>query len=173
MISWCSKKQTALARSSTEAEYRALASTATEVIWIQQLLSEIGVRLHTSPPVLWCDNMSAQALASNPVYHARTKHFELDLHFLRDLVTSRKLEVLYVSTAHQPVDLLTKPLSGSRFLSLYHKLHLGLAQLNLRGRVGDISEQPDHVSSIPTPDQHRNQTPLVLEPSSVPINVQM
>ena len=173
LISWCSKKQTAVARSSTEAEYRALTSTATEVIWIQQLLSEVGVRLHTSPPVLWCDNMSAQALASNPVYHARTKHFELYLHFLRDLVTSRKLEVRYVSTAHQPADLLTKPLSGSRFLSLCHKLHLGSAQLSLRGRVGDISEQPDHVSSIPTPDQHRNQTPLALEPSSVPINVQM
>ena len=82
LISWCSKKQTAVARSSTEVEYRALASTATEVIWIQQLLSKIGVRLHTSPLVLWCDNMSAQALASNLVYHARTKHFELDLHFL-------------------------------------------------------------------------------------------
>ena len=125
MISLYSKKQTAAARSSTEAEYRALASIATEVIWIQQLLSEIGVCLHTSPPVLWCDNMSAHALASNHVYHARTKHFELDLHFLRDLVTSRKLEVRYISTAHQPADLLTKPLSGSRFLSLCHKLHLG------------------------------------------------
>ena len=148
LISWCSKKEIAVARSNTEGEYRALASTATELIWIHQLLSEIGVRLHTSPPVLWCENMSAQALASNPVYHARTKHFELDLHFLRDLVTSRKLEVRYVSTDHQPADLLTKPLSGSRFLSLCHKLHLGSAQLSLRGRVDDSSEQSDHVSSI-------------------------
>ena len=110
MISWCSKKQTTIARSSTEVEYHALTSTATEVIWIQQLLSEICVRLHTSPFVLWCDNMSAQALASNLVYHARTNHFELDLHFLRDLVTSLKLEVRYVSIAHQPVDLLKKTL---------------------------------------------------------------
>ena len=127
LISWCSKKQKIVARSSTEAEYRALASTTIEVMWIQQLLSEIGVHLYTSSLVLWCDNMSAQALASNSIYHACTKYFELVLHFLRDLVTSRKLEVRYVSITPQPVDLLTKPLSGSHFLILCHKLHLSLA----------------------------------------------
>lgn len=80
-ISWCAKKQPTVARSSTEAEYRAMTQTATDLVWIQHLLSELKVPI-TSPPVLWCDNKSAMALASNPVFHARTKHIEIDYHFM-------------------------------------------------------------------------------------------
>ena len=83
LISWCSKKQHVVARSSTESEYRSLALATSELIWIQALLNEVGV-CFTGCPVLWCDNISARSLASNPVYHARTKHIELDIHFVRD-----------------------------------------------------------------------------------------
>ena len=97
IITWSSKKQNTVARSSTESECRALASTSVELVWIQNLLMEIGVPFQLTPPILWCDNIGAQALASNPVHHARTKHIELDVHFVRNLVADHKLEVRYIS----------------------------------------------------------------------------
>ena len=116
LITWSSKKQNAVSRSSTKSEYRALATTTAELVWIQNLLTEIGIPLQTQPPILWCDNIGAQALASNPVHHARTKHIEIDVHFIRNLVAEKKLEVRYVSSNnHQPADLFTKPLPFERF----------------------------------------------------------
>ena len=70
-----------LARSSIEAEYRALAATATELSLIRQILKDLGVYL-SMPLMLWCDNVSALALASNPVFHACTKHIEVDYHYI-------------------------------------------------------------------------------------------
>ncbi|XP_058217465.1 uncharacterized mitochondrial protein AtMg00810-like [Rhododendron vialii] len=88
LVSWCAKKQHTVARSSTEAEYRAMAHTAADLVWIQQLLTELKVPI--SPPhVLWCDNRFAIALANNPVFHARTKHIELDYHFIREQVLAK------------------------------------------------------------------------------------
>ncbi|XP_062102934.1 uncharacterized mitochondrial protein AtMg00810-like [Humulus lupulus] len=95
LISWASKKQSVVARSSTESEYRALAHLAAELTWLQELLNELRVKC-SSVPVIWCDNLSASALASNPVYHARTKHSELDVHFVRDKVLEKKLEISIV-----------------------------------------------------------------------------
>ena len=93
LITWSSRKQKAVARSSTEAEYRALSSAATDLImWVQHLLTEIGISI-SQPLVLWSDNLGAQALACNPVYHARTKQIELDVHFIRNLISEHKLEV--------------------------------------------------------------------------------
>ena len=83
LITWSSKKQYVVARSSTKAEYRALASATTEVVLLQSLLKELGVKVEQTP-VLWCDNMEANSLASNPIFHARTKHIEIDVvHFIR------------------------------------------------------------------------------------------
>ena len=118
VITWSSRKQTAVARSSAEAEYRALASAATDLIWIQHLLIEIGINLQPTPPILWCDNQGPQALASNPMYHARTKYIEIDLHFVRDLVTANKLEFKYIPTEFQPADVLTKALLEDHFQTL-------------------------------------------------------
>ena len=133
LINWSAKKQASVSRSSTESEYRALASAATEIVWMQQLLQELQAPLQMTPPVLWCNNLGAQALASNPVHHARTKHIEIDVHFIRDLVTSNKLDVRYISTLHQPADIFTKTLFADRFSFLCSKLNLESFQFSLRG----------------------------------------
>ncbi|KAL0539470.1 hypothetical protein IC582_023682 [Cucumis melo] len=97
LVFWSSKKQTVVARSSTKSEYRALALVASEVIWLKQLLLEL-TSYPSRKPVIWCDNISSGALAMNPVFHARTKHIEIDVHFVRDQVLKGALEVRYVSS---------------------------------------------------------------------------
>uniref|UniRef100_A0A2N9GWX8 Integrase catalytic domain-containing protein n=1 Tax=Fagus sylvatica TaxID=28930 RepID=A0A2N9GWX8_FAGSY len=84
-ITWSAKKQPTVSRSSTESEYRALAIASAELCWIRALLKDLGIYL-SQPPLLWCDNVSALAIASNPVFHARTKHIEVDFHFVRERV---------------------------------------------------------------------------------------
>lgn len=88
LISWSAKKQATVARSSTEAEYKALANTTAELMWLSQVLKDLHVSV-PSVPIIWCDNISAIALASNPVFHARTKHVEVDFHFIREKVVQK------------------------------------------------------------------------------------
>ncbi|KAM1157994.1 hypothetical protein ACFX1X_028850 [Malus domestica] len=135
LISWSAKKQATVARSSTEAEYRSLALTAAELTWICKIFKDITFPLsHT--PTLWCDNVSAISLASNLVFHARTKHVEIDYHYIRELVLAGLVKVLYVSTEHQIADIHTKSLSKARFHFLQSKLSLGSPPLSLRGCKG-------------------------------------
>lgn len=93
-----SRKQPVVARSSTEAEYRSLAQTTADILWIQTLLTELGIPF--SSPRTFCDNQSAVALAHNLVLHARTKHMEIDLFFVREKVLQKQLTKDYVSTRH-------------------------------------------------------------------------
>ncbi|KAH9685572.1 retrovirus-related pol polyprotein from transposon RE1 [Citrus sinensis] len=123
LISWCSKKQGVVSRSSTESEYRALAMAASEVLWLKSLLTEIGISL-VFIPVIWCDNQSAAALASNPKFHSRTKHIELDVHFLREKIANQSFQVSYVPSSHNSVDILTKALAYHPFHYLRDKLTL-------------------------------------------------
>jgi hypothetical protein len=85
------------------------------------LLKELCIFLHT-PPILWCDNVSALALASNPIYHARTKHIEVDYHFIREKVLHGDIVLKFISTLDQAADIFTKGLSSSRFAHLHAKL---------------------------------------------------
>jgi hypothetical protein len=81
IVSWSSKKHATVSRSSTEEEYRSLAMATSELLWLQSLLTKLG-QLSTTTSVLWCDNLGATFLAANPVFHARTKHIELDFYFV-------------------------------------------------------------------------------------------
>jgi hypothetical protein len=121
LLTWASKKQPTVSRSSTEAEYRSLAVGAAEVAWIRMLLCDLHIFLPSSP-TLWCDNTSAISLASNPVFHARTKHVEVDYHFVRERVVRGDLKVHFIPTVDQLADLLTKALPTPRFLQLSNKL---------------------------------------------------
>ncbi|KAM1452490.1 hypothetical protein ACFX2I_039449 [Malus domestica] len=136
-ISWSSKKQQTVSRSSTEAEYRALSSTAAELDWVQQLLTFLKIKLEYTP-VLFCDNMSAIALSFNPVQHQRTKHIEVDVHFVRERVANKKLLVQFVSSSEQFADILTKGLSSPLFTTHCSNLMLGSSQPELEGGCKSI-----------------------------------
>jgi hypothetical protein len=127
LISWSAKKQHIVSRSSTEAEYRSLSLTTAELLWIHMVLREMHISL-PSPPTLWCDNSGALALASNPVFHACTKHIEVDVHFVREKVANRDIQLHHLSTLEQLVDIFTKG----------HTLKV-VPPLNLRGGAKDNS----------------------------------
>jgi hypothetical protein len=88
LVTWKSKKQNIVARSSAEAEYRAMASTVSELIWIKQVLADLNIKVE-EPMKMFCDNQSARHIATNPVFHERTKHIEVDCHFVREKVQSK------------------------------------------------------------------------------------
>ncbi|KAM1712874.1 hypothetical protein ACFX12_023700 [Malus domestica] len=135
LVSWSAKKQSTVARSSTEAEYRSLAHTAAEITWICKVFRDFGFPF-TLQPTIWCDNISAISLASNPIFHARTKHVEIDYHYIRELVLANLVKIQYVCSQDQIANIHTKSLSKHRFLFLQSKLSLGtpsLSKLSLRG----------------------------------------
>ncbi|KAJ0453901.1 putative RNA-directed DNA polymerase [Helianthus annuus] len=120
-ISWKSKKQSVVSRSSVEAEYRAMATTVSKVIWARLMLSELDAK-QVEPIVLFCDNQAARHIANNPVFHERTKHVEMDCYFVRERVESREVEPVYISSKNQVADLLTKALGAQHLNSLLSKL---------------------------------------------------
>lgn len=125
-VSWQSKKQGSVSRSSTESEYRSLANTAAEISWIRHLLCDLKIQIPQAP-LLKCDNLSALALASNPVFHSRIKHLDNDFHFVRERVQHKDLCLEYVSTKEQTADIFTKGLPSPLFRS--HCINLRLVTL--------------------------------------------
>ncbi|KAL5725454.1 hypothetical protein ACHQM5_008596 [Ranunculus cassubicifolius] len=133
LISWSSKKQPTVSRSSTEAEYRALALAAAEVTWIQYLLRDLSVAT-IQAPIIYCDNVSATYMALNPITHSRTKHVQIDYHFVRERVARKLLKIVYISTRHQLADFFTKGQVAAKHTDLSHKLSLrDSPKLGLRG----------------------------------------
>ncbi|KAJ0621772.1 putative RNA-directed DNA polymerase [Helianthus annuus] len=123
LISWKSKKQNVVSRSTAEAEYRAMCSTTCEIMWILNVLSEL--KIFCSLPVkLYCDSKSAISISQNPVFHERTKHFELDLHFLREKIVAGIVEPEKVSTDKQVADIFTKGLNAAQHQALCEDLCL-------------------------------------------------
>ena len=135
-ITWASKKQKSLARSSTEAEYRAVATTTAELLWVRNLLHELNIPV-THTPVIYCDNLSATFLSSNPIFSSKMKHLALAFHFIREQVRHGTMRVSHVSTGDQLADFLTKPLSRPRLDGLLSKIGLIDNPSVLRGHVKD------------------------------------
>ncbi|KAI0523953.1 hypothetical protein KFK09_003317 [Dendrobium nobile] len=121
IVSWTVKKQSTVSRSSTESEYRALAAATADTLWIKRLLFDFHI-LHTTPVDIFCDNTSAIALANNHVFHARTKHIEINQRFIRDHIQNNNIRLLPISTIDQIADIFTKPLVTPRFKTLRSKL---------------------------------------------------
>ena len=121
LVSWKSKKQNVVSRSSAESEYRAMAQAVCELMWVYQLLSEVGFKV-SMPAKLWCDNQAAIHIASNPVFHERTKHIEIDCHFVREKIQQGLISTGYVKTGEQLGDIFTKALNGIRIDYLCNKL---------------------------------------------------
>ena len=120
-ISWKSKKQSTISKSSSEAEYRAMQQATSEITWLGNLLKELNVTSLT-PVTLHCDNQSAIQIAKNPVYHERTKHIEIDCHFTREKLMEGLIQLTYLPTQNQLADVLTKILPITHFKSLLFKL---------------------------------------------------
>ncbi|CAH9079679.1 unnamed protein product [Cuscuta europaea] len=121
LISWKSKKQPTVSRSSTEAEYRAIAYTVQDILHIRSILFELGVPIF-QPIWLLCDNISASYLFTNPIQHARSKHISIDYYFVRERVSHGDLVVRYVPTQFQLADIFTKSLFPHRFIFLRDNL---------------------------------------------------
>jgi hypothetical protein len=123
LVSWSSKRQPVASRSSAEAEYRAVANGVAKASWLRQLLAELHNPLLRST-LVYCDNVSAVYLSTNPVQHQRTKHVEIDLHFVRDRVAIGEVRVLHVPTTSQFADIFTKGLPSTTFAAFRSSLNI-------------------------------------------------
>lgn len=121
LISWRSKKQPTVSRSSAEAEYCALALASCEMMWLKILLKELQIK-ECSVPVLFSDSTAAIYIATDPVFHERTKHVELDCHTVCEKLDMGLLKTLHVKTEDQVADILTKPSFPYQFEYLKSKM---------------------------------------------------
>ncbi|GKB83677.1 ribonuclease H-like domain-containing protein [Tanacetum coccineum] len=108
-LSWSSKCQHTLSRFSVEAEYHGVANVVAKIVWLRNLLHELHSPLSTST-LVYCDNVSAVYMSTNPLQHQWTKHIETDIHFVRDMVTGGQVNVLHVPSHYQYADIFTKGL---------------------------------------------------------------
>ncbi|GJX96785.1 ribonuclease H-like domain-containing protein [Tanacetum coccineum] len=122
LLSWSAKCQVTLSCSSVEAKYRGVANVVAETVWIRNLLRELHNPLFTAT-LVYCDNVSAVYMSTNHVQHQRTKHIEIDIHFVRDMVSRGQVRVLHMPSRYQYTDIFTKGLP----YALFEEFHTSLS----------------------------------------------
>ena len=140
LISWKTKKQATVSRSSSEAEYRALASATCELQWLVYLLRDLHLPC-SKPPALYCDNQSALHIAANPVFHERTKHLDIDCHIVREKSQNGLMKLLPIPSSMQVADIFTKALPLPSLRSFFSKL--GLIDIYQPPTCGGLKECKD------------------------------
>ncbi|XP_019195680.1 PREDICTED: uncharacterized protein LOC109189527 [Ipomoea nil] len=145
LVPWKSKKQMKVSRSSSEAEYRALAATVCEVQWLVYLLQDLHIQLD-KPATLFCDSKSAIAIAENHVFHERTKHIDIDCHIVREKLNQGLIKLLPVSSANQVADGFTKPLGSQMFQTYVSKLGVQNLHAPAYGGVLEHDVEGDNVN---------------------------
>nr|XP_020151339.1 uncharacterized mitochondrial protein AtMg00810-like [Aegilops tauschii subsp. strangulata] len=123
LVSWSLKRQNTVSRSIAVAEYKGIASAVAEAVWLRQLLTELR-RPPQRSTIVYCDNVSAMYMSSNPVQHQRTKHVEIDLHFVHERISLGEICVLHVPTSSQFVDVFTKGLPTTVFAAFRASLNV-------------------------------------------------
>ena len=121
LISWRSKRQKIVLLSSAEAEYHAMTGACCELTWLRYLLIDLGV-LHLEPALLYCDNKAALHIIPNPVFHERTRHIEMDCHYIRDRIQDGSVATRFLTSTHKLENVLTKALGKDVFTSMICKL---------------------------------------------------
>ena len=121
LVTWRSEKQSVVTRSSAQAEYRTMSHGVAEIMWIRNLLGELGFAV-SNPMSLYCDNKVAINIVANPILHDRTKHIEVDKHFIREKLVNAEVCTPYVSSEEQLADIFTKGLHHVRHKDLCDKL---------------------------------------------------
>lgn len=121
IFSWCLKKQEVIAQSTAEVEYVAATAAANQVLWLRKILADLDMEQKKATRVN-VDNQAAIAISNNPIFHGKTKHFKLKYYFLREVQKNKKIQLIYCRTKDQLADILTKPLSKTRFEILRNKI---------------------------------------------------
>ena len=137
-ISWNSKRQPTIALSTTEAEYMATTQAAKEAIWLRQLLADVGFTQDMASPIA-SDNQGSIALAKNPKHHSRTKHIDVQHHFIREKVEMEEIELRYCPTQEMVADVLTKALAKDRHETLTRAMGIVSFDTTQSGSVGGVS----------------------------------
>lgn len=108
------KKQPTVSLSSIEAEYKALSSDTCEAIWLRKILEDVG-ETQQIPTIIRCDNQSTIKLKNDPIYHARTKHIDIQHHFVREKVKSKEIDLSCCNTNENVANIFTKPRGKAKF----------------------------------------------------------
>ncbi|KAJ0601440.1 putative RNA-directed DNA polymerase [Helianthus annuus] len=127
-VVWCSKRQATVSLSTTEAEYKSAAMAAQEISWLRLLLKELKQEIEEKV-VLHCDNLSSIHLAENPMFHARSKHIEVQYHFIREKVINGEVDLKYVDTNQQLADIFTKSLAHGKLIKFCEKLNMKIVNI--------------------------------------------